>query len=126
MTGVQLIEKDADAPDFYSFSWSSISGATRDKTRERIGKLLTQLPNPHPRNIRILIIKSLIEPQGVLPMLVRLLQQLAELTVLVEILVHGVFRKSKIPKNGDNSRNSKNQEHVVCATFPAVNHLEIL
>ena len=79
VTGVQLIEKDADAPDFYSFSWSSISGATRDKTRERIGKLLTQLPNPHPRNIRILIIKSLIEPQGVLPMLVRLLNELSHL-----------------------------------------------
>ena len=57
VTGVQLIEKDADAPDFYSFSWSSISGATRDKTRERMGKLPTQLPNPHPRNIRILSIK---------------------------------------------------------------------
>jgi len=48
------------------------------------------------------------------------------LTVLVEILVHGVFRKSKIPKNGDNSRKSKNREHVVCATFLAVNCLEIL
>jgi len=28
-------------------------------------------------------------------------------TVLLEILVLGVFQKSKIPKNGDKSRNSK-------------------